>query len=39
MSEQEFLAAITGHPDDLRLALEALRAAGQPFCLIGELMV
>lgn len=28
MSEQEFLAAITGHPDDLRLALEALRVAG-----------
>ena len=39
MSEQEFLAAITGHPDDLRLALEALRASGQPFCLIGGLAV
>jgi hypothetical protein len=39
VSEQEFLAAITGHPDDLRLALEALRASGQPFCLIGGLAV
>ena len=39
MSEQEILAALTGHDSDLRLALEALRAAGQPFCLIGGLAV
>ena len=39
MSEQEFLAALTGHDSDLRLAVEALRAAGQPFCLIGGLAV
>ena len=39
MSEQEFLAALTGHSADLPLALEALRATGQPFCLIGGLAV
>ncbi len=39
MREQEFLAAMTGHDSDLRLALEALRATGQPFCLIGGLAV
>jgi len=39
MSEQEFLAALTGHGSDLRLALEALHATGQPFCLIGGLAV
>ena len=39
MSEQEFLAALTGHDSDLALALEALRASGQPFCLIGGLAV
>jgi len=39
MSEQEFLAALTGHGSDLKLALEALRATGQPFCLIGGLAV
>jgi hypothetical protein len=39
MSEQEFLAALTGRSDDLQLALEALRATGQPFCLIGGLAV
>lgn len=39
MSEQEFLAALTGHDSDLRLALEALRATGRPFCLIGGLAV
>jgi hypothetical protein len=39
MSEQEFLAALTGHDSDLKLALEALRATGQPFCLIGGLAV
>jgi hypothetical protein len=39
MSEEEFLAALTGRSDDLRLAIEALRATGQPFCLIGGLAV
>lgn len=39
MSEQEFLAALTGSDADLRLALEALRSTGQPFCLIGGLAV
>ena len=39
MREQEFLAALTGHDSDLRLAVEALRANGQPFCLIGGLAV
>ena len=39
MSEQEFLAALTGHDSDLRLAVDALGATGQPFCLIGGLAV
>lgn len=39
MSEEEFLAAVTGSDSDLRLAAEALRATGQPFCLIGGLAV
>jgi hypothetical protein len=39
MSDDEFLAALTGRPDDLRLAVAALRATGQPFCLIGGLAV
>lgn len=39
MSEEEFLAALTGHDSDLKLATEALRATGQPFCLIGGLAV
>jgi len=39
MSEQEFLAALTGHASDFKLALEALRATGQPFCLMGGLAV
>ena len=39
MSEAEFLAALTGHDSDLRLAVEALRATGQLFCLIGGLAV
>ncbi len=39
MSDQEFLAALTGRSDDLRRAVEALRATGQPFCLIGGLAV
>ena len=39
MSEGEFIAAITGHDSDLRRAVEALRASGRPFCLIGGLAV
>ena len=39
MSEAEFLAALTGSPNDLALAAGALRASGQPFCLIGGLAV
>jgi hypothetical protein len=39
MSDQEFLAALTGHASDLKLAVEALRATAQPFCLIGGLAV
>jgi len=39
MSDQEFLAALTGHDSDLKLAVAALRATGHPFCLIGGLAV
>lgn len=39
MSEAEFLAALTGRPDDLARIVQALRSAGQPFCLIGGLAV
>lgn len=39
MTMPEFLAGLTGRSDDWRLALEALRASGQPFCLIGGLAV
>jgi hypothetical protein len=39
MSEEEFLAGITGNDSDFRLAVEALRSAGQAFCLIGGLAV
>ena len=39
MSEEEFLAALTGHDSDLKLAVEALRATGHAFCLIGGLAV
>ena len=39
MTEQAFLAALTGRTDDLQLAVEALRATGQPFCLIDGLAV
>jgi hypothetical protein len=34
-----FLAGLTGSPDDLALAVGALRECGQPFCLIGGLAV
>lgn len=39
MSEQEFFAGITGSTNDLALVADALRATGQPFCLIGGLAV
>jgi hypothetical protein len=39
MTEGEFFAAVTGHESDLVRAVAALRAAGQPFCLIGGLAV
>ena len=39
MSEEEFFAGITGNDSDLRLAVEALRSAGQGFCLVGGLAV
>jgi putative CRISPR-associated protein (TIGR02619 family) len=39
MTAQDFLAGLTGSRDDFRLATEALRASGQPFCLIGGLAV
>jgi hypothetical protein len=39
MTTSEFLAGLTGQTDDWRRALQALRASGQPFCLIGGLAV
>ena len=39
MSDEEFLAGLTGSDSDLRLAPEALREAGQSFCIIGGLAV
>src|SRR5436309_2214854 len=39
MSPEDFLAGLTGSRDDFRLAAEALRASGRPFCLIGGLAV
>ena len=39
MSEAEFFAGLTGSPNDLALAVQALRASGQAFCLIGGLAV
>ena len=39
MSEEEFLAALTGHDSDLKLAIAALQSTGQRFCLIGGLAV
>jgi hypothetical protein len=39
MTEGEFFAAVTGHESDLVRAVAALRASGQPFCLIGGLAV
>jgi hypothetical protein len=39
MGEAEFLAGLTGSDADFRLAVECLRACGQPFCLIDGLAV
>jgi len=39
MTENKFLAGVTGRDDDFHLAVEALRASGQPFCLIDGLAV
>src|SRR5437867_4909416 len=39
MTPEDFLAGLTGNRDDFRLATEALRSAGQPFCLIDGLAV
>ena len=39
MTAAGFLAGITGHDNDFQLVAEALKAAGQPFCLIGGLAV
>ena len=39
MSEHDFFSEITGSTNDLTYAVQALRASGQPFCLIGGLAV
>jgi len=39
MSEADFFAGLTASPNDLALAAKALRASGQPLCLIGGLAV
>ena len=39
MTTEQFLSGLTGGQDDFRRASEALRATGQPFCLIGGLAV
>jgi hypothetical protein len=39
MTAEQFLAGLSGGPDDFRRATEALRASGHPFCLIGGLAV
>lgn len=39
MSEFEFFSGLTGSVSDLTLAVRALGASGQPFCLIGGLAV
>ncbi len=37
MTDAQFLAGLTGSDRDFHLAVEALRASGRPFCLIGGL--
>jgi len=39
MSDAEFFAGLTGGRNDLQAVVDALRASGQPFCLIGGLAV
>jgi hypothetical protein len=39
MSDHEFFSGLTGSVNDLALTVQALRATGQPFCLIGGLAV
>lgn len=39
MTEAEFFSGLTGSSDDLGAVVDALRASGQPFCLIGGLAV
>jgi hypothetical protein len=39
MTSERFFAGLTGHDNDFPLVAEALKAAGEPFCLIGGLAV
>jgi hypothetical protein len=39
MTPERSLAGLTGHDNDFQLVAEALKAAGEPFCLIGGLAV
>jgi len=39
MTEAEFFAGLTGGQNDFARAVAALRATGQPFCLIGGLAI
>ena len=39
MTAERFFAGLTGHDNDFQLVAEALKAAGEPFCLIGGLAV
>lgn len=39
MTSERFLAGLTGHDNDFPLVAQALKAAGEPFCLIGGLAV
>jgi hypothetical protein len=39
MTSERFLAGLAGHDNDFQLVAEALKAAGEPFCLIGGLAV
>jgi hypothetical protein len=37
MTSERFLAGLTGHDNDFQLVAQALKTAGEPFCLIGGL--
>jgi hypothetical protein len=39
MTSERFLAGLTGHDNDFQLVAQALKAAGEAFCLIGGLAV